>query len=230
MKLSDSHGQTIDFVIPSGYKRLGVNCSGGADSALVLYMTCAYLKENNMTDVEVNVMTCANDKKHRWNVRKAADVINYTIDRLDFDQINTHYSYYRDVQDSEYFREIERELFKDQRIDLAVSGITATPKVDAVVQDSRGEMIDLRSHPDCLTPRDPNVQRPEFVGKFYTPYTNVDKRFVADMYKHYGIDDLLDLTRSCEALPKDKFDPNFENEPCGHCWWCLERKWAFGRF
>ena len=41
---------------------------------------------------------------------------------------------------------------------------------------------------------------------------------------------LFDLTRSCEVIPEGEFDPEFEKNPCGRCWWCLERKWAFGRW
>ena len=43
---------------------------------------------------------------------------------------------------------------------------------------------------------------------------------------------MLDLTRSCESTPEpnSKFSKDFEHIPCGKCWWCLERKWAFGKF
>jgi len=232
MKLSDTYGQTIDFEIPEQHTRIGVNCSGGADSAILLYIIADYLKQNNRTDVELNVLSCANDKKHRWNVRKAADVINYTIDKLDWNQFGCHYAYYRDVQAEEYFHEFEMKMFKDDRISFLISGVTATPKIDAVVENSKGVMVDLREHEDCLGNRDPNKQRPllNVSGHFYTPLTNVDKRFVADMYDHYDVRDMFYLTRSCEAIPDGRYDPDFEQHPCGECWWCLERKWAFGEF
>jgi 7-cyano-7-deazaguanine synthase in queuosine biosynthesis len=52
------------------------------------------------------------------------------------------------------------------------------------------------------------------------------------MYNQYDVMPLFDLTRSCEAVPDEDaaFDPEFEKNPCGRCWWCLERKWAFGRW
>lgn len=233
MKLSDSFGQEIDFKLDPAYKKIGINLSGGADSSILFYILCDYLKKNNLTDVSVSVMTCANDLKHRWNVRKAADVINYTIDRLDFNPVNMHYAYYRDQQEVNYFHEVERSLFDDGRVDMFVSGITANPWTEANIEDSNGDIINLNE--TGLGERNTGNSK-EFVVNsegfaYYTPFVNVDKRFVAAMYNHYGVtDSLLSLTRSCEAIPPGKFDPNFEHQPCGKCWWCLERKWAFGQF
>lgn len=232
MKLFDNHGQTIDFELPENLTKIGVNCSGGADSAMLLYIVAIYLKQNNRTDVKLNVLSCANDKKHRWNARKAADVINYIIDNLNWNQFDCHYAYYRDVQDEKYFHEFEQKMFDDGRLEMLTSGVTATPKVDAVVENIRGDIIDLRAHEDCLNERDPNEIRPTWsvTGHFYTPFTNVDKRFVADMYTQFGVRDMFKLTRSCEAIPSGAYRTDFENNPCGECWWCLERKWAFGEF
>jgi hypothetical protein len=231
MKLSDNYGQSIDFDIDPKFKKIGVNLSGGADSAIVFYMICDYLKQNDRPDVRVSVMSCANDLKHRWNPRKAADVINYTIDKLNFNPVDTHYSYYRDVQHVSYFHEIERKLYADNRVDLIVAGLTANPWVNADVEDSEGRMINLNE--TGIRDRDTG-NAPEWLPggtgcDFYRPFVNLDKRFVAAMYDHYGVrDELLPLTRSCEAIPDGDFDPAFEKEPCGTCWWCLERKWAFG--
>jgi len=233
MKLSDNFGQSIDFDIDPKYKKIGVNLSGGADSAILFYMVCEYLKTNNRTDTSVSVMSCANDLKHRWNVRKAADVINYTIDKLKFNPVDTHYSYYRDKQEVGYFHEIESKLFVDNRVEMIVSGITANPWVDANIVDSKGRTINLNE--TGLHDRNTGTSDELKVGDgglaFYTPFINTDKRFVAAMYDHYGVrDGLFPLTRSCEAIPEGDFNPEFEKEPCGTCWWCLERKWAFGEF
>lgn len=233
MKLFDNQSmQEIDFYIPEDRKEIAVNCSGGADSGILLYMTAHFLKTNNRTDAKLHVLTCANDKKHRWNARKAADIINYTISNLNWNQFGIHYTYYRDKQKVEYFHEIEYDLIDNNKIDTIISGITANPKVDAaVVEDINGDMIDIKLTE--LAKRTLSEPAPVWnKGIWYNPFKNVDKRFVAAMYNQFGVDDLIDLTRSCEGHPADPnvFDPKFENEPCGECWWCLERKWAFGDF
>ena len=234
MKLSDSFGQSIDFDIDPKYKKIGVNLSGGADSSILFYMVCNYLKENNRTDTSVSALSCANDLKHRWNVRKAADVINFTIDNLEFNPIDTHYSYYRDFQNVEYFHAVEQQLVIDGRIDLIISGVTSNPIVNADVVDSMGQLVNLNETGLAVRNTDGKAKTTHGTDAghgYYTPFINTDKRFVAAMYDHYGVrDGLLPLTRSCEATPEPgaSYDPEFEKTPCGDCWWCLERKWAFG--
>jgi len=235
MRLSDSFGQTLDFDIDPKYKKIGVNLSGGADSAILFYIVCDYLKQNDRTDTSVSVMSCANDLKHRWNVRKAADVINFTIDRLDFNPIDTHYSYYRPKQELKYFYEVEKQLFAENRVDLVTRRINKKKKDVAIVENIQGDLVDLATDalPIRTSDNKPHLQTNPLGNSFYTPFINFDKRFVAAMYDHYGVrDTLFPLTRSCEAIPDPRlgFDPAFEKEPCGECWWCLERKWAFGEF
>jgi tRNA(Ile)-lysidine synthase TilS/MesJ len=233
MKLSDEFGQEVEFDIAPELNKIAVNCSGGADSSILLYVVCDYIKKQNRKDARVSVLTCGNALKDRWNPRKAADVVNYVAESLDFDQFDMHYSYYRDLQAVNYFHEIERKLFEDNRTEIVISGITANPIVEAIVENSNGEMVNLAD--EALPARNAGgntiYEETSWGGKFYTPFSNVDKRFIASMYRQYNVEPLFDLTRSCEAIPdSDKpFDPNFENTPCGNCWWCLERKWAFGR-
>jgi 7-cyano-7-deazaguanine synthase in queuosine biosynthesis len=237
MKLSDNYGQTIDFNIPEEYNKIVVNCSGGADSSVLLFMIAKYLKDNNRTQTKLSVLTCANDKKHRWNARKAADVINYIIDKLKWNQFDMHYVYYRDVQDVKYFHEVEAKLFLDGRVDLIMGGITSNPNIPGplLVESASGEKIDIvkEALPERNTKGKEIDMKKNGTVAWYAPFINVDKRFVAAMYKQNNVMDMLNLTRSCEAIPdvsNKKYNPEFENTPCGNCWWCLERKWAFGKF
>ena len=232
---SDDKTQSIDFDIPEQYKKICVNCSGGADSGILLYIVIDYLIKNKRTDTTVSVTTCSNDFKHRWNGRKAADVINWIIDKTGFENFDMHYTYYRDRQDSKYFNEVERQLFIDGRVDIMVSGITSNPLSECIVEDAKGNTVDLLA--TGLVDRNVDEDAPAItkgqVATFYKPFHKIDKKFVASMYRQYNAMPLFDLTRSCEAVPDslyNSYDPNFEQEPCGTCWWCLERKWAFGRY
>lgn len=233
MKLYDDNNQSIDFDIPSQFKNIMINCSGGADSAILLYMVCKFLKDNERLDTKVQVLTCNNDKKWRWNGRKAADIINYIIYKLNWNQFDMHYVFYRDVQDDKYWQEIQPDFFKQKRCDLIVSGITANPKIPAFIERSDGNIRDLAEGalPERYTDNKPNW----YFGNnetYYEPFCNIDKRFIAAMYKQYEVEDLINYTRSCEAIPDPKltFYADFERKPCGKCWWCCERKWAFGNF
>jgi hypothetical protein len=56
-------------------------------------------------------------------------------------------------------------------------------------------------------------------------YANVDKKFVAGVYKENGLmDTLFPLTGSCVGTAKQT--DNFTKE-CRQCFWCHEKKWAF---
>jgi 7-cyano-7-deazaguanine synthase in queuosine biosynthesis len=228
MILKSKDGQEINFEIDEKYKKIAVNCSGGADSSILLYMTVKYLIKNNRKDTKITVLTCANDKKGRWNARKAALVIDYIINKTKTNAIDTHLSYYRDVQNEKYFHEIEFELFNNKKIDLVISGVTANPSNDTYVEDINNNIINLRD--EALPERDSRNQNTWNYNTnmvWYTPFVNIDKRFIAFLYNSQNVEDLLDLTRSCEG-----FADSTESftKPCGTCWWCLERKWAFGKF
>jgi len=226
--------QEIDFTIPEKYKTPSVNCSGGADSSILLYMVVKYILDNKL-DMKVNVLTCSNHVKDRWNGRKAESVINFISENLSDSIIDTHYVYYRETQATHHFHEVESKLFKDNRTDLIISGITSNPPENTIVTDINGMEVDI--YKTALNNRHGNVHKTwhistENAGDFWTPFVNVDKRFISELYKMYEVETtLLPLTRSCEKKAKGQpFNPSYEHETCGICWWCLERKWAFGSF
>jgi 7-cyano-7-deazaguanine synthase in queuosine biosynthesis len=116
-------------------------------------------------------------------------------------------------------------------VDSFISGITSNPKITDSVEDINGNMTPLWK--DAMPSRHVDNE-PTISGAHMQPMINVDKRMVAYLYDMYGVNDLLNLTRSCEELPGDKLTASelelFKKTPCGMCWWCLERKWAFGKF
>lgn len=230
MKLFDEETkQTVEFEIPDEYKRIAVNCSGGADSSILLYTLVKYLQENNKTDTKITVLTCANDLKGRWNARNAAKVIDFVIENTKTNLIDTHISYYRDLQKEEYFHEIEHDLFRNKKIDLVVSGITSNPPTGVLVLDINNKAINLSDEAlDVRNSREQETWYYDEIGTWYTPFVNTDKKMISAIYNHFNITEtLLPLTRSCESIEKD---PKLYDRPCGKCWWCLERKWAFGIF
>ena len=64
----------------------------------------------------------------------------------------------------------------------------------------------------------------------YTPWSNIDKKKLAEIYKKYTlIDTLFNHTRSCEWTSHNQGhliqNPGLNH--CGVCWWCQEREWGF---
>ena len=67
------------------------------------------------------------------------------------------------------------------------------------------------------------------VGNIYMPWTNINKRYVAAIYRAQGLlDTLFPVTYSCEWYAKDGNDPGMDH--CKKCWWCFERYWGFNRY
>jgi hypothetical protein len=231
---------TIDFDIPEQYKKIMISGSGGADSSILLLLVISYLMENNRDDVEVNVLTC-NTQDKAWLVgRKSSDAIDFVLKHTGFKNFNMNYVYYRDTQDVNYFKEVERQLWADKKLDIMITGITLNPQgtdEELLVENRFGVKVDLRD-PPAPPNRNGDHDLWRSIGdegwSYYHPFAKVDKTMIAYLYNYFGVrDSLFPLTRSCERVPDDagiNYDRSFENEPCQCCWWCLERKWGFGEF
>ena len=118
-------------------------------------------------------------------------------------------------------RPFKRELRKKYDIKLSIHGITSNPPLD--VQRELG--FDKVAEPRRNKTYDEETWKGS--GKMhYRPFVNVDKKFVADLYKQFDLmDDLFPLTMSCIGFEKET---NYFTEPCKECYWCHEKKWAFG--
>lgn len=226
--LTGKDGSTVEILIPEHYKKISVNCSGGADSSLLLYILAKYIKDNNL-DIKLSVLTCGADSKYRWSSERAGSVVNYVIKNIGSGIIDMHYIYFRDEQDVKYFHEIERKLLDDNRAQLIASGITSNPPAGEFVEDIDGIPNDLTKYAmEDRIGTDHKIWNisTDGAGDFWNPFANVNKRFIADQYDAFKLrSTLLPLTRSCET-----YVPSGDPSPCGKCWWCLERKWAFGYF
>lgn len=65
-------------------------------------------------------------------------------------------------------------------------------------------------------------------GVSYHPYARVDKMFVRGVFEaHDLMGEYYELTGSCTGGP-DSTD--YFMKPCEICFWCHEKKWAFGKY
>lgn len=213
------------------HKKILLDISGGADSSLLLYMLIKYLQDTKRTDVEVNLLTMAFDKKGRWTAKYANSIIDFVIDKTQTDYIKNHWVFYRKTPESTYIPQMEEHYIKSENITLLMNGRTANPPLGETVTNYKGESI-------LLTETSPaperNVNGSAKIYQYYStltiyrPFVNLHKKEIKDLYEKYDLlDSLFPLTRSCEG-----FDYETENytKTCGRCWWCLERKWAFGEY
>jgi 7-cyano-7-deazaguanine synthase in queuosine biosynthesis len=194
--------------IPSG--PIGISCSGGADSSLLLYLLMS-----NTTDT-IHIFTLSNNKKGRANAVIVPRVIERCI-QLTGNLNIVHHSYYAEDQTENSLFDTQRVYLKEKSIGCVFFGITANPPTD----------INFSAEGSEQTDRDPTVVKDEvdYNGFLRRPFVNKDKKTISQIYKDLDLMNVLfPVTRSCEQVGKIEY-----YDHCGKCWWCQERLWGFGR-
>ena len=217
----------IDVHTIEKYKNISVNCSGGADSSIMLFELIQLLEENNMTDKQVHVFTLGHARKGNWNPQVAQGVIRFIVNYFETSVIKKHHIYYAPQPEKEYFHHAQNEIYSQYDIDLQLNATSMAPSENAVITVN-GTEYDIAAL--CPVPQR-QTGFPEFTKgnpDAYLPYANYTKDKLQKIYEKNGLlETLFPLTRSCEGFAKDT--ENYTTT-CGECWWCLERYWAFGKF
>lgn len=224
-----------------------ISISGGLDSASLAYLICTHYP-----DIEL-IPYCCKVVDQPFDALCAIDIVQWLIERFPDNNINELDVY--DVDDLDPQGLIDcaailkenadngtpmgyrspRGLLKTVLIDkvtialtnkypgvLRCSGMTANPPIDemkrlgfyeiAERRRDRGEGID-------------DIDTLSFC-KMYQPFLNVDKKFIADIYKTHGLlESLVPLTSSCVGVREET---DYFTKPCETCFWCNEKLWAFG--
>lgn len=223
----DKYGQTIDFHIKDRHNKFCVNVSGGADSACLMYLLIKYCQKY-IPDAEIYVITCANVVKGWYNARVSSVVIDRLLQLTRTDMIKGHYTYFADDQIRTELNNFEETIYKLYGTTYFIHGTTQNPDRSVVLTRSGGH-----------TQRDNGHNRPILRSNYmfgneetyrYMPFMHVDKRMISHLYKEKDLlTELLPYTRSCEQHRDENKENPWMSTPCGECWWCREREWAFRR-
>ena len=193
---------------------IGIFCSGGADSSILLYILMKY------TDNNITVFTLGNQQKDHRNITVAENVIN-KCQELTGRNVSNHIVKKVEKQTKEEIFNPDFLNYVDNgTLDIMYTGFTTNPP-DNITENFKQE--------SDLTVRSPNIKRPYWHrnNTVYTPFSNIDKSVIAQMYTELVVrDSLYPVTRSCEwEIGMGGTDPGLGH--CGDCWWCEERIWAF---
>ena len=229
------------------WQRIGINLSGGADSALLTYLLCTIIQRNNL-DTKVDVITY----QRCWETRPWQGYISLQV----FDKLKDMFPYIIENRYTTYIPpEIEHGVIGasingksgDQIIVGSYNKFAAWEyNLDAVYNATSKNPDDLRE--DRMTNRDKDAKDGIitdlwfYSGKvkstFVHPFRFVKKDWIVAQYHIHNILDLYNTTRSCEG---DINHMESIKEACGHfrdynagmyipeckqCWWCEERDWA----
>lgn len=207
----------------------GVCVSGGADSALLLYMLMSKSKHH------IHVYTFISPER-REAIESHVDKVVEVCESL---TNNTNYTYHKEYVDSQLpdvmFKKFQSK-FDIDGIGMLYLGITKFPpkavweKFEQQQPDWHNRLRDdetVHSMYGLTVPDDAEFfndvdNKISIDERVYKPFVNLNKKDIAEMYRALGVEEqLFKVTRSCET-------PEHIGSHCGVCWWCDERKWAFG--
>jgi hypothetical protein len=232
-----------------------IRISGGADSALLLYLMCdAWTKEKPNEDNHFYPISVIQDYKP-WNPFYADQVIDWVGERfpnITIHPVKTRFCENPGAPSPDPRYRINKVAVQEQLIDEVVAevgevcqvfnGVTANPPIEYSdywkPSDQFGDVWnEMREpHRDWEVRLDKSISMPKIEMEVYaednernlihcSPFVQAHKGHVADLYKEYEL--LDELLPLTRSCEGSDFDTNGFTTECGVCWWCYERKWAF---
>lgn len=240
----------LDIPLDKNWKKIAVNLSGGADSALLSYFLCKIITDNNLK-ITLDVITY----KRCWTTRPWQGHISMQVyNKLKslFPNVigNRHTTFIPPELEHGVIGNIVNDRSGDQIIVSSFNSYIAwEEKFDAVYNATSKNYDDSRK--DRMLNRDKDAQEGNLTDLwnknkslncvFVHPFRFVKKDWIVAQYHLHGILDLYNLTRSCEGDInhhenvrnacghfKD-YRAGMEIPVCNECWWCQERAWADSR-
>lgn len=217
------------FVDPK-WKRIGISLSGGADSTLLSYLI---LKQ---TDAEIYFTTQIRMWKTRpWQRHVALNVVDWFKN-----------NFKNKIHHIEGF--IPPEL-EEPHSPLIQDEYGALKPGNRIILRAHNEWIAHNYNLDAwfaAVTKNPNVAIPGALEErnkgvlpihmvhmgidIYHPFVYTMKDTIIKEYLRNNLQDLLDITRSCEGEFEDinytNYTPRQYVPTCGKCFWCKEREWA----
>lgn len=194
--------------------KLGLAFSGGADSAILLYILLSNTKET------LHLYSFFAEHKKLIAEPITERVLQTCIDLTGNNNV-VHHKEFIKQQTPALIHGLMFNALRTDGLEKMYTGITKFPP--DIIMDSFDENIKVND-PYVYEQRKETQVKSEYFGqsdKFYRPFVNLNKKNIFDLYKQFNRFDLYKLTRSCENI-------NSPHVHCGKCFWCQERAWGFG--
>lgn len=232
---------TIKIPFDKSWKKIAISLSGGADSALLTYLLC-----QKIIDQEVHIISHIRCWKTKpWQEYDAVRVFEWIEKRfpnikfyrhINFIAPDLEYGSQGPIIIDEYGKTVSGDnaeirgfaeyICHKHNIDCHYNGVTRNPRY-----------TDFNGMPERdieLTETNQHLQFMVHMGRYAAhPFRFISKDEIIKEYKNQDISELFELTRSCEGIFKDidyrNYKPYQYVPTCGICFWCKEREWAIGQ-
>lgn len=237
----------LDIPFDLSWKRIGINLSGGADSAILTYLLCNIIQENNL-QTQVDVITYQRCWETRpWQGYISQQVYMWLLNKFPKIMRRRHTTYIPPEIEHGTIGPIINNRSGDQIIVGSFNKFAAWEyNLDAVFNATSKNPDNLRE--DRMKNRDADAvdgnitdlwyYKSDVDAVFAHPFRFVKKDWIVAQYHMFDILDLYNITRSCEgdinhhdvvkqAVPEfSKYTSGMKVPVCNQCWWCEERAWA----
>lgn len=213
--------------LSNNYSKVSIQLSGGLDSSLLLYML---VKDNPDLMIYPLVMDVETGLSIAWS--SAEKVLDFVLSALP-NQIQAA-KVTRINQDPWAGQHLSRanmlsvlECHVVYGTEANYHGVTLNPTRDQMQPDMPDAVWEDRDHRRDPLPYGLRYDEIDLsLGiKWHSPLRNLTKRAVHDLYEELGLlDTLAPLTESCHS--RFAVTQN-DGKPCGKCYWCYEKSWAF---
>lgn len=208
---------------------IGIWMSGGADSSLLCYLLAEKIQAERLA---VKILPLTIDYKRPF-AKIAVNVRQKIEELLDANDIFLEHIVYHPAVDKDWTNEELAEQFQLKnkeniilnKFQVLYSGITTNPPREVQEKFHWGVLEDVERkrgntiHKETVR----YFVKDEYEFFEIKPFFQATKQRISDLYGDNDlINSLFPLTRSCEKI-------GTVIGHCGECWWCEERKWAFGQ-
>jgi hypothetical protein len=221
------------------WNSVAISLSGGADSALLAFLLCSIAPQGFHFHI-ISHIRCWKEKPwqqydglnvYRWLVNRFTyhtfeRYTNFISPDLEYGKMGPNLidEYGKQVSgDNIEIRSFAEYICFQKNIDAYYNAVTRNPRLA-----NFNGMLERDIEP---TTENEHLYMMKHMDRWAIhPFRFTDKSWVIKQYKENNLEDLLELTRSCEGTFKElnykNYTPGQYVPVCGKCFWCKERKWA----
>jgi 7-cyano-7-deazaguanine synthase in queuosine biosynthesis len=224
------------------WNKIAISVSGGADSALLAYLLCDLVIQHH-ADTDIHIISHTRMWKTRpWQTYDSKGVYEYLeyrfrgrtfVKHTNFIAPDLEYGYTGPSIQDEYGKMVSGDNIQQRAYaEYVCHHNNIDAYYNAVTKNPQGVEFKGMTERDIEPTADnQHLTATQHMGKWaFHPFRFVDKAWVVKQYKRLNIEELFDITRSCEGefenITYETYVPRQLVPLCGECFWCKERAWA----